>query len=331
MTITRAAVLIFALPGIIGGASVLTGCKGDDAAATGRAQASRRAEVTNGGAVIRFPSGSPGLGRIATAVVAKRTATIPVIAPARVVASIIPGKTPADRIVMFDSPDVTSLYSQYRQSSANVARASKNLSRIREMYQSQAATAKDMNDAENDAATAAASLAEAESKLRGLGYNPSEFDVVPPGTAWLICDVPESQLNEVQKGEDVPIQLSSFPDGKFRGRADAIGEVVDAVTRTVKVRVSMPNPKGRVLPGMFARVDFGDPVNGVVLFPASGVVTVEGADYAFVQVGDTEFVRRRLTIGSSGAQDVIVLNGLSDGDRAVTDGAMLLKGLSFGY
>lgn len=97
------------------------------------------------------------------------------------------------------------------------------------------------------------------------------------------------------------------------------------------MRVSTPNPNGRILPGMFARVDFGDPINGVVLFPASGVVTVEGADYAFIQVSDTGFVRRRITIGASGDRDVIVLKGLSDGERVVTDGAMLLKGLSFGY
>ena len=331
MNATRLSILILALPCILGGAALTSGCKGDDLAASGREQALRRAEVTEGGNSIRFPSGSPGLGRITSTMVEKRTATIPVIAPARVVASIVPGLSSTDRIVMFDSPDVTSLYSQYRQSSANVARASKNLSRIKDMFQNQAATAKDMNDAENDAATAKAAMAESESKLRGLGYNPPEFNTVAPGTAWLMCDVPESQLNEVQRGEDVPIQLSSFPDGRFRGRADAIGEVVDPVTRTVKVRVSMPNPRGRILPGMFARVDFGDPISGIVLFPASGVVTVEGADYAFIQLNDSEFVRRRITIGSSGAKDVIVLKGLSDGERVVTDGAMLLKGLSFGY
>jgi len=331
MNARRLFTLLLTLPGILGGAGFTSGCSGDDTAATYRPQAARRAVVTDGGTTIRFPYGSSGLNLIMSAVVQKRTATIPVIAPARVVACIVPGLSSSDRVVMFDSPDVTSLYSQYRQSSANVARASKNLARIRDMFQNQAATAKDLNDAENDAATAKAAMAENESKLRGLGYNPPEFDTVPPGTAWLICDVPESQLNEVQRGEDVPIQLASFPDGRFNGRADAIGEVVDPVTRTVKVRVSMPNPKGRILPGMFARVDFGDPISGVVLFPASGVVTVEGADYAFIQVSDTEFVRREITIGSSGARDVIVLKGLSDGERAVTDGAMLLKGLSFGY
>ena len=318
-------------PLILAGAALASGCGGDDMAATKRQQAARRAEVADGGTLIRFPAGSPGLELIKSSAVVRQTATIPVIAPARVVASVLPGHAQSDRTVMFDSPDVTSLYSQYRQSSANFARASKNFTRIKEMFQNQAATAKDLNDAENDASTARAAMAENESKLRALGFNPPEFDSVPPGTAWLMCDVPESELNEVQQGEDVPISLASFPEGKFHGREAAIGEVVDPVTRTFKVRVTMPNPGGRILPGMFARVDFGDPVSGIVLLPTSAVVTVEGTDYAFIQVSDTSFVRRRITIGSSGEHDVIVLKGFSDGERVVSDGAMLLKGLSFGY
>ncbi|HMK39674.1 MAG TPA: hypothetical protein VK569_10060, partial [Bacteroidota bacterium] len=123
---------MLALPALLTGSVLGTGCSGDDMAATRHAQAARRAAVADGGASIRFPAGSPGLSRITSTVVEKRTATIPVIAPARVVTSILPGPNTGERVVMFDSPDVTSLYSQYRQSSANVARASKNLARIRD-------------------------------------------------------------------------------------------------------------------------------------------------------------------------------------------------------
>jgi len=312
-------------------AALLAGCGGDDMAATpGRAPA-RRTAVTDDGTAITFAAGSPGLLQLSSTVVRKRTATIPVIAPARVVAAVVPGSAAGERLVLFDSPDVTSLYSQYRQAVANAARADKNLTRVRDMFQNQAATAKDIADGENDAATARAAKAEAEGKLRGLGFDPAEFDRVRPGTAWLMCDVTESQLGDVQKGEDVPVRLAAFPDARFHGRADAVGEVIDPVSRTVKVRVSMPNPGGHVFPGMFARVDFGDPISGVVLLPASAIVTVEGSDYAFVQTSDSSFARRQVTLGSSGSQEVIVLKGLGDGERVVTAGAMLLKGLSFGY
>jgi cobalt-zinc-cadmium efflux system membrane fusion protein len=253
------------------------------------------------------------------------------ITPARVVASIAAGLTSRDQIVLFDYPDVTSLYSQFRQGRANTERTTKNLERIKDMFANQAATARDLNEAETEATNARASMAESEAKLRALGFNPIEFGSVTSATAWLMSDVPESQLPEVQKGEDVDIVFSSFPDTKIQGRAEAIGEVVDPVTRTVRVRVSTPNPQGRILPGMFARIDFGDPVSGVFVLPNAAVVTVEGADYVFVQVDGITFERRRITVGSSGTTEVVVLKGLREGELVVVEGAMLLKGLSFGY
>jgi multidrug efflux pump subunit AcrA (membrane-fusion protein) len=309
----------------------LEGCDGRDAGAARPHEGSARAIVTNDGATITFPVESPGLLNIMSVRAARGSANIPVISPGRVVASIVAGFESKERIILFDSPDITSLYSQYRQNRANVERTTKNLLRVREMFSNQSATAKDINEAETEAVNAKASLAESEAKLRGLGFNPMELDAVRPGTAWLISDVPESQLHEVQQGEDVPLVFSSAPNRTFHGRAEAIGEVVDPVTRTVRVRVSVPNPSGRFLPGMFARVDFGDPIEGVILLPAAAVVTAEGADYAFVRTRPNQFERRRVTLASSGAKEVVVLTGVSDGEEVVIGGAMLLKGLSFGY
>ncbi len=289
------------------------------------------ATVTDGGRRIQFSPGNPGLQQLQTVRAEKCTATLSVISPARVVATIATGLSSGAPIALFESPDVTSLYSLYRQAKANEERTARNLERARDMYQNQAATAKDLTEAETEAATSRAAVSESEAKLRGLGFNPLELEGVKPGTAWLICDVTESQLTDVQKGEDVNIIFSSFPDHVVTGRAEAIGEVVDPATRTIKVRVSTPNPRGRYLPGMFARVDFGDPVSGVVVLPAASVVTVEGADYVFVESGEGLFERRKVTLGSSSTSSVVVLKGLQQGEQVVTGGAMLLKGLSFGY
>ncbi len=309
--------------------AALAGC--DDRSGDREAPPSRRAVVSGDGLTITFPSGSPGLDQLATDTAKKGTVMISVLAPARVVASIVslPGDT--GKTVVFDSPDVTSLYSQYRQSIANVERTNRNLSRIREMFSNQGATAKELNDAENDAATARASLSENEGKLIALGFEPRELGSVPPKTVWLISDVPENELNEVQRGEDVDVVFTAFPDRKYIGKAVAVGAVIDPVTRTVKVRVSMKNPKGDLLPGMFARVDFGDPRSGVVIIPVSAVVTVEGSDYVFVETAPGVFQRRVLMLAHADEQRAIVAKGLEGGEQVVTRGAMLLKGLSFGY
>lgn len=308
-----------------------TGCTDNGGARENAVPPPQRAEVSEGGTTITFPPGSAGLRQVRGAQVKKGRATISVIAPARVVASILPAITGSDRTILFESSDVTSLWSGYRQARGNVNLTAANRIRIKEMFENQGATIKDLNQSEVDAANARASMAESEGKLRALGYNPAELDRSTPNTVWLISDVPENQLNEVQKGEDVDVVFSSFPDKIFNGRAEAIGDVVDPVTRTVKVRVTMPNPRGKLLPGMFARVDFGDPLEGALVLPLSAIVTVDGKDYAFVESAPGVFARRPVTLAHSGATETIVLSGINDGDKVVTAGAMLLKGLSFGF
>jgi multidrug efflux pump subunit AcrA (membrane-fusion protein) len=311
---------------------LLNGCTGKGDNQSAGSQAHGRASVSEEGKTIVFPEGSPGLVELATAVANRKTAVVSVIAPARVVASIAPMMTAEkEPIVLFESPDITSLYSQYRQGKTNVERTSKNLARTRDMFENHAATGKDVTDAETDAANARASLAEFEGKLRAGGFNPVELAVAKPGTVWLIADVTESQLPDVDKGEDVDIFFSSFPGRKVVGKAEAVGEVVDPVTRTIKVRVSAPNHQGKLLPGMFARVDFGDPVPDVFVLPPGAIATVEGKDFIFIEVAPREYRRRQVVIRYSSADQVVLSTGIQDGEHIVTSGTMLLKGLSFGY
>lgn len=309
--------------------AIHSGCgkKEDD----GEALRKSRASVSDDGMTVRIPGGSPGLRQIQTVVVSKGIATVSVLAPARIVAVVSAAEGTQDKIILFDSPEVTSLYSQYRQSKTSVLRTANNLSRIRNMYENQTATGKDVNEAETDAANALAAKSEYEAKLRALGFNALELDNVPAGRVWLISDVIDAQLSEVQKGEDVDIVFSSYPEKKYTGKADAIGDVIDPVTRTVKVRVTLPNVHGKLLPGMFARVDFGDPLKSVIILPLSAVVTVDAKDYVFVETAPGEYRRREVTTVHSSSTGVVVKEGLQDGEHVVAEGVMLLKGLSFGY
>jgi cobalt-zinc-cadmium efflux system membrane fusion protein len=290
-----------------------------------------RADVREDGNRIIFSPDHPGLSTISTSHVKKGWAAISVIAPGRIVASIAVDEADHERIVFFESADVTTLYSQYRQSKSNVARTTKNLERVKEMFSTQTATGKDLSEAENDANTAKASMSEYESRLRGAGFNPHVLDAAPVNTVWLLSDVPENELNEVQQGEDVDIYFSAFPEKKFIGHVIAIGEVVDAATRSIKVRVELSNPKGKFLPGMFAKIDYGDPIPSVYTLPTSAIVTVDGKDYVFIQSNPGIFERRSVTIVNSSTDHVVVSRGLNDGDDVVIKGALLLKGLSFGF
>ena len=289
-----------------------------------------RAEVSNNGLTITFPKESPGLSEFKEQPAEKGTATLSLVAPARIVASISPSAG-GGKVILFDSPDATSLYSQYKQSKAAVQLTEKNLERIKQMYASLAATVKDLNQAETDAATAKASLDEMTGRLRTLGFNPSELESVKGNTVWLMADVPEDQLHEISKGEIVKVSLSAFPGKIFTGRTDAAGEIIDPNTREIKVRISLNNSGGSLLPGMFAQVDFGSRINQAFVLPLTSAVTVEGKNYLFVRIAPNVFERREIVIANSDASKLVVLSGISSGDKVVTSGAMLLKGISFGF
>lgn len=286
--------------------------------------------VNDNGSTIIFSQDSPGLNQIKTVTAQKGTALISVRIPARVVASISQALSGSEKVILFDSPETNSLYSSYRQSKANFERSTRNYSRVKDMYENQMATAKDLNDADNEIINNRTMMLEMEARFRSLGFNPVDLENSHPNTLWLIADVPESQLKEVQKGESVDIYFSSLPQKKLEGRAEAIGDVVDPVTRSVKVRISMSNYE-KFLPGMYAIVDFGDPIYSVVTLPNSSIITVEGKDYAFVENSAGVFTRREVFIGQLDSSAIIILKGIETGERVVTDGAILLKGLSFGY
>jgi len=308
---------------------LFSGCSKDDD--SHKDTPPKTVSVSDDGTTISFSAGHPGLERLKVKSISKGSATISVFAPARIVASISSALSSDEKIVLFESPDITTLYSQYRQAKSNLQLAGKNLERIKDMYVNLAATGKDVNQAENDAANARAAISEMESRLRSAGFNPKELDETHPGTVWLLVDVLESQLHEVQKGEEVDVYLNSFPNQKFTGRAVALGDVVDQATRTIKVRVTMPDYKKQFLPGMFGKVDFGDPHDGVILIPLSSVVTVEGKDYVFLQTGDNEFKRKQVFLLEQNDKEVLVQSGIGSGDKIVTEGTMLLKGLSFKF
>ncbi len=291
----------------------------------------KKATVMDNGLKIQFDSQSPALNLLKVTTAEKGSATISVVAPARVVACISKAQNSNDKIVIFESSDVTSLYSLYKQSKINLLKSQKNLERVKDMFNNNTAVAKDVSDAESDFANSQASLSEIEGKLRILGYNPIDLEKAPIHTAWLICDVSESQIKDVDKGEGVPIVFSSFPDKKFYGKAESIGDVVDSQTRTIKVRVSLTNPGDKLIPGMFAKVDFGDPIKDVILLPQSAVVTVDSNDYVFAKTSENTFERIKVITGFPTDHNVVVLRGVNAGENIVTDGAMLLKGLSFGF
>jgi RND family efflux transporter MFP subunit len=152
-----------------------------------------------------------------------------------------------------------------------------------------------------------------------------------PNTVWVISEIAENQISKVRKGETCQTTFSSFPNEVFYGRIEDIGDVVDNVTRLLKLRIAVTNSDGRLKAGMFGSTRFGLREGKFLTVPLEALVTVQGKNYVFVRKSAREFERRAVTIGQQANNRMIVFDGILEHEEVVIRGTMQLKGLSFGY
>ena len=125
---------------------------------------------------------------------------------------------------------------------------------------------------------------------------------------------------------DAAVQVKAFPGVSFSGTVDFVSPAMSESSRTVKVRVSVPNPEGKLLAGMFADVDLflkGD--DEALCLPVSAVLQDEGRAFVFVQHDRDYFVRRPVTLGDEDRSWVAIKSGLTGNETVAADGAFLLK------
>lgn len=289
-------------------------------------------EVTENGTRITIPAGTADTSLFKSIEVQRGRIRDEILAPARIVLCASRSETvPQYPLFLFDSPDETSLFSALRQNSAAYERAKKTYDRTKDLYSHQSASGKEVEDANADLASATAAMTETEGKLRAIGIDPALFRGASAGNAWIISDIQESQLHDVKKGGRATVTFTSYPGDTFAAAIEAVGEVIDNASRTVKVRLCIGNRDTRFRPGMYATVNFGQSQSSVLAVPQSALITVQGKSYCFVQSGQGQFQRRDIDVGEKYGDSAIVLHGILEGERIVVSGAMLLKGLSFGY
>src|SRR5207244_3988161 len=102
-------------------------------------------------------------------------------------------------------------------------------------------------------------------------------------TVWALVDVYEQDLPRIQKGAPVRLTVSAYPGEVFSGVVSYIGDVVDPISRTLKVRCEVPNPGAKLRAEMFASVELGGPVTRKVLaVPRAAVLANNDYDTVLV-------------------------------------------------
>jgi len=151
------------------------------------------------------------------------------------------------------------------------------------------------------------------------------FRLVDLSTVWVNAEVPEAQGAWLRPGTAVEARVPSFPDQVFRGRVSAILPEVNAATRTLRARVELANPGGRLKPGMYATLGFAGGRGGkALLVPSEAVIRTGERSLVIVAEGEGRFRQQDVELGFESGGKTEIRKGLAEGDKVVVSGQFLI-------
>jgi cobalt-zinc-cadmium efflux system membrane fusion protein len=262
-----------------------------------------------------------------------------------------------------DSADMAQAGADQAKAQSALSLAQRNLARQHELAQGDIAAKRDVEQAQSDYDNAAAEAARAAARLAQLGAHgavgttsgtaggriavraPIAGRVVELSAAaggyWNDATAPlmtvadlskvyvsasaqEKDLAQLYVGQQASIQLDAWPQ-PVTGQVRYIGEMLDADTRTIKVRLPFDNRDGHLKPGMFAEATLLAKPHDGLLVPMTAVIQSGFASRAFVEVKPWQFEARELKLGAQIGEQVEVLAGLKAGERIVIKDGVLLN------
>jgi Cu(I)/Ag(I) efflux system membrane fusion protein len=151
------------------------------------------------------------------------------------------------------------------------------------------------------------------------------YTVADLSHVWVTLDAYESDLARIRNGQEVSFETKAYPGEIFTGTIAFVDPMLNAATRSVKVRVNVPNPDGKLKPEMFVSAQVYSRVGSSeapLVIPASAALIT--GKRAVVYVADPReaglFAGREVVLGPRAGSYYIVREGLQEGEQVVTNG-----------
>lgn len=151
------------------------------------------------------------------------------------------------------------------------------------------------------------------------------MEIAGLGRVWVTAEVFESDVASVDVGDAIEFRFGYQPGEVYRARIDFIHPVLEAMTRTLQVRASVPNPHRKLKPNMFAEATIHvEGEDEVLLVPQEAVIRTESRDRVVLARGDGRYKSVAVRVGRVTDEQAEVLEGLEDGDQIVTSAQFLI-------
>lgn len=150
------------------------------------------------------------------------------------------------------------------------------------------------------------------------------YEVADMSVLWGISEIFADDLGFIKEGSSVKLRLQSYPGEEFTGKVDLIYPVVNAESRTVKIRSVFVNRNGVLKPNMYGETVFTVDLGKGLLVPQDAVISTGKMDMVWVEPVKGEFQMRQVKLGYKIRDKYQVLSGLKAGEIVASEGGYLI-------
>ncbi len=144
-------------------------------------------------------------------------------------------------------------------------------------------------------------------------------------SVWLEAAVPEAQAGAIRVGSTIAAHLTAYPSETFKGKVIAVLPDLNMESRTLRVRIELPNPSGKLKQGMFAQVQLQTGNNQAqLLIPEEAVIRTGTRNVVILALDGGHFQPMQVDLGQAANGQIAILGGLQAGQKVVASGHFLI-------
>ena len=140
---------------------------------------------------------------------------------------------------------------------------------------------------------------------------------------WLEAAIPETQIAGIKRGSKVEVTFTAYPQ-IVSGKVIDILPTLDTTSRTIKVRIELPNKEAQLKPGMFASVKLSSNPQSSLIVPEQAVIRTGTRNIVIVAHEQGRFEPVVVQLGQSDGNKIAILEGLKVGQKVVISGQFLI-------
>lgn len=150
------------------------------------------------------------------------------------------------------------------------------------------------------------------------------YEIANLAMVWIHADIYESEVAAIKLGQPATVTFAAYPGETFSGRVAYVYPMLNTETRTVRVRLELPNPGLKLKTGMYGNVTLRTDAVKTLVAPKEAVLDTGLRQLVFMDRGQGRYEPASVKLGRRSQDSVEVMEGLREGDRIVTSANFLL-------